>query len=355
MRVATNGGFLRKAMAWALPACAVVLCCSGCRSLSFFRPKPSRPLLGSRTLIPPPYSAPVSVAPAPEPLVTPLAVESITDRLPTPTPAPVDEVETVSAAPGIVMPPPVKSADLTYTVVKGDSFWDIARMYGVTHQALAAHNSMGEDDVLAIGKVLRIPPGGRYIPPEGRPPVKPPAPKKGSTGKKSPTASASRSTERVKRPADGKYIVKSGDSLWVIARRFGCTTAALKEVNNLSRDLLQIGQVLQIPKAGTASSKVTTPDKAGATSGKTTKGPAPTQKDTVKTPLTGTKVEVQPIRIKPREIRTLEHTVLADETLEIIAAMYESDVPGIKKANPGIKSSADLKPGMKIKVPYREE
>ena len=47
----------------------------------------------------------------------------------------------------------------------------------------------------------------------------------------------------------GTYTVKSGDSLSVIAQRFGLTTIALKSLNNLSSNTIRIGQVLNLPGA----------------------------------------------------------------------------------------------------------
>ncbi len=43
------------------------------------------------------------------------------------------------------------------------------------------------------------------------------------------------------------YTVKSGDSLWSISRKFGITVNELKDANNLSSNLLSIGQNLIIP------------------------------------------------------------------------------------------------------------
>jgi LysM repeat protein len=43
------------------------------------------------------------------------------------------------------------------------------------------------------------------------------------------------------------YTVKSGDTLYEIASKFGTTVSALKSSNNLSSDLIFVGQVLSIP------------------------------------------------------------------------------------------------------------
>lgn len=43
------------------------------------------------------------------------------------------------------------------------------------------------------------------------------------------------------------YTVQSGDSLWLIAKRYETTADAIKNLNGLPGDLLRIGQVLRIP------------------------------------------------------------------------------------------------------------
>ena len=52
----------------------------------------------------------------------------------------------------------------------------------------------------------------------------------------------------LKLPSNNKlYIVKSGDSLWNIANRYNTTVNTLKNLNNLSSNSLTIGQELILP------------------------------------------------------------------------------------------------------------
>ena len=44
-----------------------------------------------------------------------------------------------------------------------------------------------------------------------------------------------------------RYVVKAGDSLWLIAQKYNTTVDAIKKLNNLTSDMLSIGQILNIP------------------------------------------------------------------------------------------------------------
>jgi LysM repeat protein len=50
-------------------------------------------------------------------------------------------------------------------------------------------------------------------------------------------------------PAPGTYVVRAGDTLFLIARRFGTTVDAIRRANNLTTDVITVGQVLAIPGA----------------------------------------------------------------------------------------------------------
>lgn len=51
-----------------------------------------------------------------------------------------------------------------------------------------------------------------------------------------------------------EYTVQPGDTLWLLSRRFGTTVDAIKALNNLTSDMLYIGQKLLIPADGATPS-----------------------------------------------------------------------------------------------------
>lgn len=111
---------------------------------------------------------------------------------------------------GQVLKLPITSSEtpssntVDYTVKSGDSLYKIANQYNVTVDAIKRANNL-TTNTLQIGEVLRIPLG------------------------------TSRETT---------YTVKSGDSLYSIAKKYNTTVNRLKELNNLSSNLLNIGQIL---------------------------------------------------------------------------------------------------------------
>jgi len=47
-----------------------------------------------------------------------------------------------------------------------------------------------------------------------------------------------------------EYTVQRGDSLWLLARKFGTTVEAIMALNGLTGDMIFVGQVLRIPNEG---------------------------------------------------------------------------------------------------------
>lgn len=55
-----------------------------------------------------------------------------------------------------------------------------------------------------------------------------------------------------------EYIVRPGDSLWLISARTGASVAQLRAANGLSSDLINVGQRLQVPGGGNSNRATTT-------------------------------------------------------------------------------------------------
>jgi LysM repeat protein len=149
--------------------------------------------------------------------------------------------------PAVPTAPPVAPAH-EYTVTKGDSFYTIAKKFGVTVKAIEAANPGVEPTKLQIGQKLQIPAAAA-------------APAAGSSTVTPGALEMGRSGEQV-------YTVKSGDTLTKIAEQFGTTIKALRAENSLETDKIKVGQKLKIPS--TKSSPAAPPAAAPAAATNTT-------------------------------------------------------------------------------------
>jgi len=155
---------------------------------------------------------------------------------PAPAPAPVAENNLTAASPvPAPVPPPAPAAPVatpteTYVVKKGDSLYKIAKTQKVTMEQLAKANNLSLTSKLQVGQKLIIP----------TPIAKTETAAAATTSVSAPVASATTA-------AGNTYEVKAGDSLWKIAKNHGVTVSALKQANNLTKDMLHVGQKLVIP------------------------------------------------------------------------------------------------------------
>lgn len=109
-----------------------------------------------------------------------------------------------------------------YTVKKGDTLYNISKKYGVSVDTIMKDNGL-KSSVLSIGQILNIRTpitdevlveecyGEEYVPKE-----------------------------------DIIYIVKKGDNLYSIAKKYNTDVNSIKSKNNLTSNLLSIGQELKI-------------------------------------------------------------------------------------------------------------
>ncbi|MCD8503037.1 MAG: LysM peptidoglycan-binding domain-containing protein [Bacillaceae bacterium] len=106
-----------------------------------------------------------------------------------------------------------------YTVVNGDTLSQIAARNGTTVQAIRNANQLSSD-LIRVGQSLVIPTSGTVVQ----------APVQTST-----------------------YTVVAGDTLSQIAARNGTTVQAIRNANQLSSDLIRVGQTLVIPTGSTVN------------------------------------------------------------------------------------------------------
>ena len=99
----------------------------------------------------------------------------------------------------------------TYTVKKGDSLYSIAKRYDTTVDEIKKLNNLKSNN-LSIGQKLNIP----------------------------------ETYSEITLPNYTNYTVKKGDSLYSIARDNGITIDTIIKDNNLSSNILKIGQILKI-------------------------------------------------------------------------------------------------------------
>ncbi len=162
---------------------------------------------------------------------------------------------------GVPYTPPEGITTNTYVVQKGDSLYSIANKLGTTVSELKKENNL-TTNTLQIGEVLRIPTKEIY---EGEENVY--IVQKGDTlysiaaannttvdelkKANNLTSNILSTGQLLKIPSallpESTYIVKKGDSLYSIANKYNTTVDELKRINNLTSNILRIGQVLKLP------------------------------------------------------------------------------------------------------------
>lgn len=184
--------------------------------------------------------------------------------------------------------PPV-AATATHTVVSGDSLWSIARKHDISVAELAAANQLAPSATLRIGQTLTVPAG----------PV------------------AADVSSGMSPDAGNTYTVVSGDTLGGIARKQGTTVSALRAANNLSGDMLRVGQKLVLPADATG---VPAPASAASGSGASVRAGSGT------------------------------YTVVPGDTLGVIARRHSVKVGDLALLN-NITDPAKLRVGQVLKLP----
>ncbi len=135
----------------------------------------------------------------------------------------------------------------TYTFRKSDSFAKVAKRFGMTVASLRAANGIRGKERFRPGQTLLV---------NGRSPQ----------GNSTPPPAANNSTREINSDEQPKippgqtltHIVAKGESLFVIARRYGTSVTTLKETNDLPSSNISVGTRLQITATDRPQMLITT-------------------------------------------------------------------------------------------------
>ncbi len=119
-----------------------------------------------------------------------------------------------------------------HRVRRGDTLSGIAKKYRTRVSTLKNLNGLTSRSIIRPGRKIKLP-GSRSV----------------------AKASSKRSRKKVSIPKGGAYKVRSGDNLWVIAKKFGVSVRTLKKWNNLYSSKLRVGQVLKVVSSAGAKKR----------------------------------------------------------------------------------------------------
>ncbi|WP_196493765.1 LysM peptidoglycan-binding domain-containing protein [Ornithinibacillus caprae] len=175
---------------------------------------------------------------------------------------------------------------VTYTVVSGDNLFRIAKSHTTTVDAIKSFNNLKTDTVF-VGQQLRIPVTTTQAAEE-------------NTVTETPEPDIDEPIQPPQQVEEitATYTVQAGDTLYSIARKFDTTVDTIKSLNKLTSNTISIGQHLIVSQQKT----ITEPDPVEETS-------------------------------SPEEETTMTYTVVAGDSLSVIAKRFNTTVGEIQSIN----------------------
>ncbi|HFI0464011.1 TPA: LysM peptidoglycan-binding domain-containing protein [Streptococcus suis] len=134
--------------------------------------------------------------------------------------------------------PALVSNRVTYTIQAGDTYWSLARQFGVSVTDLQKLNQAANGN-LSVGQVISVPNTSSGATTK--------APQAATTNLRSMTTSASSDSQT---SGPNSYTVKAGDTYWALAKTYGVTVESLQALNGTN---LIAGQTIKIPGSNTRS------------------------------------------------------------------------------------------------------
>jgi len=188
---------------------------------------------------------------------------------------------------------------ITHTVKKGETLWSIAQNYNLGINSILAINDFVNPHLISIGQEIKIPSPKSIVS------------NKNLSEQKTVQENENENSNQNESLKSLIHIVKTGDNLWSISRKYGVSAEVIAEVNNLkNKDLLSIGQRLEIPAIGGGVSK----------------------------------------KEKEQEPTIIIYTVVKGDTLWSISKRYDVKMNSIISAN-DLKEISRLSIGQNLKIP----
>ena len=251
-------------------------------------------------------------------------------------PPTTEVVEPVEVKPVEVKPEVVVDSK-NYYVKAGDSLGSISKRFKVSTKDIIKLNGITNPNKIRIGQKLKLPGSVELSAADAAAPAHT---TKGAYKEPAGKSTAKSSVKSAPVTASGDvYTVKSGDMLGSIAVAHKTTSRAIKQLNGLTSDKLQVGQKLKLPKGSAASS--------AAKETKETVTPAPAADaapEAVVAPTEPAAVDVS----APKSTDVL-HVVELNQDLNSIAMMYGVRAEEVMTLNN--LSSPDVKAGQTLKIP----
>lgn len=242
------------------------------------------------------------------------------------------------------VPPSERILFTMHRVRRGDTLGGLAARYGVSVRAIQQANGLGRSTMIREGRILRVP-----------------------TSESTSGASFDgivASTEDMPR----EYVVRRGDTLWAIARRFGTTPRAIADASGIRPDtVLRVGDRLTLRgaaadgRAGASTSSTTYTVRRGDTLSKIAERHGTSPAAIASASGISVRATIHPGdrltvpgsaggRSDGDEIASVAYTVRRGDSLWRIASRHRTSVDAICRAN-GISPEATLRPGTRLTIP----
>jgi membrane-bound lytic murein transglycosylase D len=204
--------------------------------------------------------------------------------------------------------------DLYHRVRTGDTLSGIADQYRVSLAALVRANGLNNQNFIRVGQQITLPL---------------------AAGQTAPAAQAVAASLPASPPADGQYVVRRGDSIDQIARRFGVDQSELLSVIGIAnRNRIYPGQVLALP--GIARDVDNSPATETAVAAVSN-------------------VALAAAGVVDSIIETVVESVVAEEAPEVLASTIDTRAPALPEGAPDalleeFEASEDSEPDLESNV-----